>query len=116
MRIRRRIGLGYQSVEEILRDRWKYGDAGPQMVEVCGGPAGMPTPGCGVIQIPLPGGQTIGVTVTPTKPINAPLVSTGNGTMDRARTWLQEKSIMPEYENWKVAGVGLLAFMFLNRR
>lgn len=64
------------------------------------------------IQFPIPGG-TVGVVVTqsptPTATANGGAIVPA-GTVDRAKQWLQEKSLVSEYENWKVlaAGAGLL--------
>lgn len=121
--MRRRIirigGLGYQ---EVFR---RIDDAPPRVddfgrilrgqVSVCGGPTGGSpmTAACGSITVPLPGGKTIGVTVSPT-PQQPGLIPAGTG--DRIRTWMQEKSIVAGYENWKVVGAAALAFVFFTRR
>lgn len=67
-----------------------------------------------VIQIPLPGGTQVGVTVTPNTPRDTAIVPAD--TISRLKSWANERSIIAGYENWKVLGAGLLAFALLRRK
>ena len=116
---RRLAGLGFRII---------YNDAPPQVNGDGGGliwsfPQ-QPTWGCapGLIPgqkfgacIPLPGGQTVSVTVAqpPAAAASGGLIPAG--TVDRFKAWLQEQSIVSGYENWKVGAFVAGAFLVLKK-
>lgn len=76
---------------------WPCPDAPPQVTS-----NGAPS---GAVQIPIPGGS-IGVTVTQAGQPAAGGAVVPAGAVDRVKTWLQEKSLVAGYENWKTVAFG----------